>query len=187
MSGARVGASRTPETGIRGRPCGPLTVWARPVSPRTTERHTLTRRNRAQTGASVRTLQRPLPPVETRRTQPDARHRHAKPDVNRGGSESVFTRIVKPQTRVKNGGLFVRGGRIIDMSPASDLTGAVVRAVAEHEEVPPSELPSLEDDVDAETFEQLTNAGARSTNGLEFSYLWYQIEVKAGRIVAIDP
>lgn len=73
------------------------------------------------------------------------------------------------------------------MPRASDLTSAVVRAVAEHEEVPPSDLPSLEEYVDSETFQQLTDRGSPPTDGFEFSYLWYQIEVEAGRIVAVDP
>lgn len=73
------------------------------------------------------------------------------------------------------------------MSQSSDLTSAVVQAVAEHEEIPPADLPPLEEFLDPETFHQLTKLGSRPTDELEFSYLWYRIKVEAGSIVAVDP
>lgn len=73
------------------------------------------------------------------------------------------------------------------MSQSSDLPRTIVRAVAELEEVPPWDLPPLEENVEPEIVHQLTDVQSRLPDELEFSYLWYQINVEAGEIVSIDP
>lgn len=81
----------------------------------------------------------------------------------------------------------MRSARITPMPQSTELTTAIVQTVAELEEVQPWDLPPLEENVDPEVVHQLTNARSQFPDKLEFSYLWYQIKVEAGEIVAISP
>lgn len=89
--------------------------------------------------------------------------------------------------RVKIAGVFVRIVYIGDMSHSSDLVRTVVKAIAEHEEVPPADLPPLEGSIDSENFKRLTETEVQLTEKLEFSYIWYRITIEADSVVAIDP
>lgn len=67
----------------------------------------------------------------------------------------------------------------------SDVTRTIVNTVAEQEGVSPEELPSLEENINAEAFSQLTDTHGPPPEPLEFTYVWYQVTVHPSGEVTI--
>lgn len=63
----------------------------------------------------------------------------------------------------------------------------IVERVADYEDTIPDQLPSLEDDLASEIFQQLPDAESQLTEPLDFEYLWYDVTVLPDREVIVTP
>ena len=73
------------------------------------------------------------------------------------------------------------------MTPVPDVARSIVETVADYENTVPDRLPSLEDKVAAETFQQLPDAESQLTEPLNFEYLWYEVTVLPDSGVVVTP
>lgn len=73
------------------------------------------------------------------------------------------------------------------MTPGPDVAKSIVETVATYENTVPDQLPSLEDKLATETFQQLPDAESQLTEPLNFQYLWYEVTVLPDREVVVTP
>ena len=72
------------------------------------------------------------------------------------------------------------------MADSSKVTKTIVETVANYEHAAPNELPPLEDELDEQTYQQLT-APEELSEPLSFEYLWYDITVLPEREAIVTP
>lgn len=73
------------------------------------------------------------------------------------------------------------------MSQSSTITKTIVETVADQEEASPDELPSLAENLEAETYQQLTASEDKVTEPLTFEYLFYKVTVLPDGEVVVTP
>lgn len=73
------------------------------------------------------------------------------------------------------------------MLKSLDIVQTIIREVAEYENVPPDDLPPVEDMIPIDVRYILADEQADRSETLHFTYLWYQITVQPSGAVTVEP